>query len=133
MRIPYSKCLALDTIFGRFHIIFDNKLNIIEKPKLKFIPETYFTDDSCKILSKSEIKKIVEKEGLKFGTDSLFMNLSFDEKRQTYIWNVSKEKCHEIDKEGRCWGEIEILKIEAETKKIVTHYITSLGHIIDFE
>jgi len=126
--IPYPECPALDTIGGRYCIVFDEESKIIEKPNLSFIPDSYYSKDSCNLLSKSQLLQIIDSQNPKFGSDSLSTKLEFDKTSELYIWYTSKSKCKLIDEKGRCWGEIEIYKVNAITGDVISHYITSLGH-----
>jgi hypothetical protein len=130
-KFPYPKCPVYDTIEGWFNIELDKFLSLIKKPDLNFIPKSLYLKDSCNFISREKAMEITKSQNFEFGIDSLNMNLIFDDKRKLYIWDITKIKCKTIDEMGRCWGDIEILNLEAETGNVINHHITSYGWIVD--
>ncbi len=128
IRIPYPKCPTCDTLKGIVSITLDKSLTKISEPDLSFIPQSYYSNDSCNFITERQAIKIAKGQNFKLGTDSLFPVFEFDKKRKIYTWNISQTVRKERDTLGRCWGEIEILKLSALSGEVLSHHLTSLGH-----
>jgi hypothetical protein len=128
IRIPYPKCPTCDTLNGIVCITLDKSLTKISEPDLSFIPQSFYSNDSCNFISERQALEIAKGQNFKLGTDSLYTVIVFDKKRKIYTWDISQTVCKERDTLGRCWGEIEILKLSALTGEVLSHHLTSLGH-----
>jgi hypothetical protein len=128
VKIPYPKCPTCDTLKGIVSILLDKSLTQISEPDLSFIPKSYYLNDSCNFIAEGKAIEIAKAQNFKLGMDSLAMFFEFDKKLKMYVWNISQVFCKERDKLGRCYGEIEILKLSAKSGEILSHHLTSFGH-----
>ena len=119
--IPYPTCIAFDTIKGKTSFVLDNILRPTQTPYLDFVPDFYWTKDSCQLINMDEALKIAKRQNLKTGIDTIKANIKYDSKTKTFSWEVSQTLWTKKDGYKNDYGEIEIVTINALTGEIKSH------------
>ncbi len=124
LNIPYPKCTAYDTISGITSLNFDSLLRPTEKPNLNFIPDFYWKNQDCRLISKDEALNIAKHQNLKSGIDSLNAIINYDISK-TFTWEVSQILWTKKDGFNNDYGEMERIFIDASTGEVKLHETVS--------
>jgi hypothetical protein len=121
LAIPYPVCPAFDTIRGKTSFIVDNLLRPTGKPYLEFIPDFYWTKDSCHLICEDEALTIAKQQNLKTAVDKPKVKLYYITKSKYFFWEVSQTLWTKKDSYNNDYGEIEVVSIDAKTGEIISH------------
>ncbi len=119
--IPYPTCIAFGTIKGKTSFVLDSLLRPTQTPYLDFVPDFYWTKDSCHLINRDEALTIAKRQNLKTAIDNLKVNIEYDSKTKTFSWEVSQILWTKKDGYKNDYGEIEIVTINALTGEIKSH------------
>ena len=75
--IPYPTCIAFDTIRGKTSFVLDKLLRPTQTPYLDFVPDFYWTKDSCQLINRDEALAIAKRQNLKTAIDTLKANIKY--------------------------------------------------------
>lgn len=112
--IPYPKCPAYDTIKGKTFFVLNDSLSPIDKPYFDFIPDFYWSKDSCHIIDRTQAMAVAEKQPLCSSPYPLQATLLYD-KKNLFHWEISHILWQRKDDLNNDYGDIEILSIDAQT------------------
>ena len=129
VEIPFPNCPEFDSIKGRTSIRLDSLLRPIEKPYLDFIPDIYWSKKKCNLISKETAIQIAKSQKLKQGIEPLSGKLEYDIKVKSFIWEISNYLTRMQIINGSNSGQVEIVKIDANTSEIKNHDIYFYGPI----
>jgi len=128
--IPYPSCTAYTTIKGNTSIVLDSLLRPIQKPYLDFIPDFYWTNDSCNLINKEKALTIAKRQNLKVGIDTLEATINYDSKTKIFFWEVSQTLWIKKDSSNNNYGKKEIITIDAKTAEIKRHEIVEFHQVV---
>ena len=120
--IPYPTCIAFDTIKGKTSFVLDNLLRPTQTPYLDFVPDFYWTKDSCHLINRDEALTIAKRQNLKTAIDTLKATINYDRKTKTFSWEVSQTLWIKKNGLNDNYGESEIVTIDAKTGKVISHH-----------
>ena len=129
VEIPFPNCPEFDSIKGETSFRLDSLLRPIEKPYLDFIPDIYWTKKKCNLISKETAIQIEKSQKLKQGIEPLSGKLEYDIKVKSFIWEISNYLTRMQIINGSNSGQVEIVKIDANTSEIKNHDIYFYGPI----
>jgi len=129
VEIPFPNCPDFDSIKGRTSFRLDSLLRPIEKPYLDFIPDIYWSKKTCNLISKETAIQIAKSQKLKQGIELLSGKLEYDIKVKSFIWEISNYLTRMQIINGSNSGQVEIVKIDANTSEIKNHNIYYYGPI----
>ena len=129
VKIPFPNCPEFDSIKGETSFRLDSLLRPIEKPYLDFIPDIYWTKKKCNLISKETAIQIAKSQKLKQGIEPLSGKLEYDIKVKSFIWEISNYLTRMQLINGSSSGQVEIVKIDANTSEIKNHDIYFYGPI----
>ena len=119
--IPYPTCSAYDSIKGNTSFVLDSLLRPTQKPNFDFIPDFYWTNDSCHLINRDEALTIAKRQNLKPAIDTLKATINYDKKTKTFSWEVSQTLWIKKNELNDDYGESEIVNIDAKTGKVISH------------
>lgn len=129
VEIPFPNCPEFDTIKGRTSFRLDSLLRPIEKPYLDFIPDIYWTKKKCNLISKETAIQIAKNEKLENGIEPLSGKLEYDIKVKSFFWEISNYLTRMRIFKDRDSGQVEIVRIDANTGEIKNHDVYIYGPI----
>ena len=128
--IPYPHCPSLDSICGKTSILLDANLNPINQPNYKFIPDFYWTKDTCYFMTKENAIAIAKSLPLKKGIEPIDAKLHYNDNTNSYYWEVYQYLSRYFRFNGaRPNGDIELIHIDAIKGTIIWHGITEYGPV----
>ena len=119
--IPYPTCSAYDSIKGNTSFVLDSLLRPTLKANFDFIPDFYWTNDSCQLTNRDEALTIAKRQNLKPAIDTLKATINYDKKTKTFSWEVSQTLWIKKNELNDDYGESEIVNIDAKTGKVISH------------
>lgn len=130
LNIPYPHCPSLDSICGNTSILLDANLNPINKPNYSFIPDFYWTKDTCYFITKENAIAITRSLPLKQGIEPIDAKLHYNANTNSYYWEVYQYLSRYFRFDGvPPNGEIELIQIDAINGTIKWHIITEYGPV----
>jgi len=131
LEIPFPNCPELGTIIkGRTSILLDSMLNSTEEqPYLAFIPDIYWTNEKCQVISEETAIKIAKSQNLKKGIESLSGYFSYNREKKIFIWHIYNVLSRKHAFNDIYSKEVEIIEIDASTGNIINHDIFYLSPI----
>lgn len=127
--IPFPNCPDYDTIKGMTSYRLDNLLRPIEKPYLEFIPENYWEKKKCNLISKEVAIEIARRDKLAQGIEPLIARLVYERKEKLFFWEITNYLTRNRVLKDFDSGQVETVKIDANTGKVVTHDVCHYGPI----
>lgn len=127
--IPFPNCPEYDTIKGRTSFRLDNLLRPIEKPYLEFIPDIYWARKKCNLISKETAIEIAIGQKLEQGIEPLSGRLEYDSKEKSFFWEISNYLTRMRIFKDCDSGQVEIVKIDANTGEVMNHDVYIYGPI----
>ena len=127
--IPWPTCIAFDTIKGKTSFVLDSLLRPTKKPYLEFIPDFFWTKDSCHLINEYEAIEIAKRQNLKKAIDTLKATINYDSKTKTFFWVVSQTLWSKKDAYNNDYGECEIVTIDAKTAEVKSHQTVNFSAV----
>ena len=120
----------VEGIHGGVWVKLDNKLCLIEKLDLSFIPSFLWTNETCNFIPKQSALKIgiglFQKSGIEINEPILEYNESF----KTYTYLITNKLTKTKNQFGENSGQTEVVRIDAINGKLLERYNGSYGVII---
>jgi hypothetical protein len=129
LEIPYPDCPILDTIRGMTFLMLDSNLKPTNKPNLEFIPDFYWSKSNCNFITRDKALTIAKGQILKRGIDPIEINIEYNFTEKKYLWIISNYLTKEKDFQNTACGEVELVRIDAISGKIMEHETTWYGPI----
>jgi len=114
-----------DWITGYASIRFDSFLNLSNSVDLSFIPKFLQEGKPNNFISKEQAIQIAKDTVLKEKVKELKAELSFNRRKNTYIWLVTNYLSRRTDSFGQIYGEADYVNIDPGTGKIVEQNFNS--------
>ena len=111
----HFECAELQNARSGLWIKLNEKLNLIEPLKIKFIPEFLKNNLSSNFITIENAEMIAEKSFKQKGFEISKPKLKFDEKKEKYIYYSINKLTKIKNANGKDCGETEILEIDALT------------------
>jgi hypothetical protein len=109
----HFECSELQNARSGLWIKLNEKLNLIETLKIKFIPEFLKNNLPSNFLTNENAEKIIEKTLTQKGFEISKPKLKFDEKKSKYIYYSINKLTKTKNTNGKDSGETEIITIDA--------------------
>ncbi|GAB3580785.1 hypothetical protein GCM10027345_22740 [Hymenobacter daeguensis] len=120
-RLSTRGCPAVDTIRGTAFVGLDEHLRLREAPYVAFIPDFMWQQAPCALLTREQALVIGRQAPLQQGLESPTASLSYDRATKAFTWEVYNYLTRRSDYTNRPTGNVEVVKIDAATGRIVHH------------
>lgn len=109
----HFQCEELQNARSGLWLKFNEKLNLIEPLKIKFIPDFLKNNLSSNLLTNENAESIIEKSFKQKGFEISKPILTFDENKEKYIFYSTNKLTIQKNANGKDSGEMEIIEIDA--------------------
>ena len=128
-RLYAGGCPAVDTIRGTAFVYLDGQLRLRETPHLAFIPDFVWQQVPCALLTREQALDIGRQAPLQKGLAAPTASLSYDTATKAFSWEVHNYLTRRSDYTNSPTGNVEVVKIDAATGRIVEHQTQWYGPI----